>query len=497
MTYQNLPNDSTNSDRRKRLDVIKVKLRSQRPSDIFGAIIDVKRLLQENIEDHEIYEILLDAVRDNPGLRQEIRNLLEEMIQKGSKSAAGALRVLPADIQDLMSDADDEYYTGDYEKAIELYHRVLAIDPNHVRAKEQIAKAELNRIAGRPDADLPWDAVQHFRRARSYISARDFVNAMKYLDAALEAAKAKGMDFPEAENLLNSMQDLGTADEYKAKADDALKKEQWNTAWDLYSKTALLNPQDQVVKELLEGLDGLMRADALLDSLDAQPNEEKEQKEKLARVDVYLKKAEEIKALVGTSLLKNSRVRYNQCMDQYEDKGFKAFLSSRRTQTAIIAIIALLILILVVVVTLLLIERNQEPSPPPLITATSAPTSKPVTNTPVPNSTDTLIPTMTPTTQPSETPASTIINTATITPTLKPVAVAYGVLKTGTNPVEDTVTFKLIFPRLTPGQVVNILDLTPVIGYYKSSWEINGTPYEGWILKDAITIVQVTPTPGK
>lgn len=487
MTYQNIPNDSANTDRKRRLEVMQVKLRSQRPSDIFGAMLEVRKLLQINTEDQEVYEILLDAVRDNSGLRQEIRNLLEEMIQKGSKYAAGALRVLPADIRDLMADADDAYYTADYDEATELYRQVLEKDPTNVRAKEQLAKAELNRIAGMPDTELPRAAIQHFRRARSHIAARDFVAATNLLNAALEEARVRGMEFPEAEKLINSIQNLWTADEYKTKADLALKNEQWGNAWDLYNKAFLLNPYDQVAKELIGGLDNLMRADALLDSLSEQQNSDKERKEKLEKIDAFLKTAEEIKTLVSTSLLKNSRTRYAQ----YQEKGMKGAIFSKRSQ---IAIVGLLLFVFGGVTYLI---WNSIKQPPQVPGSTSLPTF-PITSA----STPTFISTLTPTLVVSFTatvpftPTINVTETTTLTPTIAPVA--YGVINinAGTNPVDDPLTGKLIFPRLELGQSVNILDLNPVRGYYKCSWEIDGTPYTGWIIKDYIDTVLNTATPG-
>jgi len=56
------------------------------------------------------------------------------------------------------------------------------------------------------------------------------------LGAAVEAAQARGMHYPDAEQLINSLQDLLIADEYKQKADLALNQEQWTDALDLYEK---------------------------------------------------------------------------------------------------------------------------------------------------------------------------------------------------------------------------------------------------------------------
>ncbi len=484
MTDQNLSTDSMNAERSRRLDVVRIKLRSQTPSAIFGAMQDIKKWLQENIEDQEIYGILLDAVRDDSRLRPEVRDLLEEMIQKGSKSAGGALRVLPADIKDLMLDADDAYYTGDYDQAIELYQNVLQQDPNNVRAKEQITKAELDRVAGKLDTGLPRAAVQYFRRARSHIAAKDFGEAMDLLSAAVEAAQGKGVEFPEAEKLLNSMQDLWTADEYKAKAELALKKEQWGSAYDFYNKASILNPDDQGIKQLVESLDGLMRADALLDSLPEKPSDE--QKEKLEKIDAYLKKAEEIKVLVNTSLLKDGRARYNK----YQSRSLRSLYVSG-TPIFISGVLILLILSLLLWKEWLPENPGLNPTPTLSWTVTVAPK-------PLPTLAPSLAPTLTVMPSATETSVPIVAPTDTSAVMLTATPFAYGRLIGGTNAMADLSTGKVI-GWFNPPQVVTLLDRVKVGAeeYYKCAWTVNGTSYEGWIRVKQIKIdAQITPTPG-
>jgi hypothetical protein len=386
---------------------------------------------------------------------------------------------------------------GEYEQAIELYQKVLKIDPENVRAREQTAKAELNRIAGRPDNDLPRAAIQYFRRARSHIAARDFGAAMNLLSAALEAARANGQDFPEAESLLNSMQDLWTADEYKAKAEVALKKEQWGTAYDLYNKAFLLNPQDHVTKELLAGLDGLMRADALLDALSDQDSGDKEYQEKLAKIDGYLKSAEEIKALVGTSLLKSCRARYNQHLG----KGGK---SLRFLRPALVAIIILLLFISTGMMiawwtemreTGLTLSTPTNAAPANLVLSTAlTPKASPLFPTPVPfTPTQTAAP-MTPTSIPN---TATITFTPTALVTVTATSLANGTLTYNANSFVDPSTWT-VNVKVPYGTDVIILEQKSFGNdqYYLCTWVQDGQPQRGWIKVDFVKIIPVTSTPG-
>jgi tetratricopeptide (TPR) repeat protein len=233
-------------------------LRSQSASDILRGMSQARYFLQENPEDGQVYEILLDAVQENHDIRDKVLNLFLEMVQKGAKVAEDAISVFPSSVEDLLADADDAYYAAEYGRAIQIYIQVLRRAPDHARAMEYLTKAETaQQDAGNLILGLPREAVQYFRRARSYLTAKDFLLAIKSLSAAVETAQAKGMAYPEAEELLKTADDYLTAEQYNEKANSALQKKQWGTFWDLYNRAILIHPQNHVIKRLInEFVDG-------------------------------------------------------------------------------------------------------------------------------------------------------------------------------------------------------------------------------------------------
>ena len=161
-------------ERSKQLSAVLIQLLSQRPSDILRGMTQVRYWLQADIEDGQVYAILLDAVHENREMREQVRSLLTQMVEKGSKAAEQALSILPSTASEILADADDAYYAAEYDQAIQLYRQVLKLAPDDERAKDHLAKAEIKRMAGETDKDLPRAALQYYRRARSHIAARDF-----------------------------------------------------------------------------------------------------------------------------------------------------------------------------------------------------------------------------------------------------------------------------------------------------------------------------------
>ena len=88
-------------------------------------------------------------------------------------------------------------------KAIQLYRQVLKRVPDNERAKDHLTKARVEKSKPREaKTELPREAIQYYRKARSYLSARDFLIAIKSLSAAVEAADVRGMKYPDAEQLV-------------------------------------------------------------------------------------------------------------------------------------------------------------------------------------------------------------------------------------------------------------------------------------------------------
>jgi tetratricopeptide (TPR) repeat protein len=190
--------------RKKQFDNVRILLSSQRPSDIWKGIDQARQWLNEDAEDHDVYGLLIDAVDKNPTIREQVRNLLTNMMKRESKMAEEAFTLLPSSKEDLLIDADDSYYAAEYERAISLYRQVLKLDPENERAKNQLAKAEIEK-PNESSTDLPREAIQYYRRARSYIAASDVKTATRMLGAAIESAHAHGMKYLEAEKLLESI----------------------------------------------------------------------------------------------------------------------------------------------------------------------------------------------------------------------------------------------------------------------------------------------------
>lgn len=220
----------------RRLAAIKIQLHSQLPIDVRHGIEQAAKLLQDDPENRDLYRLLFEAAKEVSSQRDEIKSLFERMAHNGSRQAEQVLDALGKTFitarpqtplskntekvgndneQTWLDDADDAYYAAEFDKSINLYRKVLQEDPGNKRAQQQLEKAELNRIAQRPDRKLPREAMQNYRRARSFIAARDINSAIGMLNAAIEEAQANGLHFQEAEELLGSQLNLQIASEYK------------------------------------------------------------------------------------------------------------------------------------------------------------------------------------------------------------------------------------------------------------------------------------------
>jgi hypothetical protein len=100
----------TPNKRKSQLDAVLIQLSSQRPSDVWRGMEQARQWLKEDTEDKDVYGLLLDAVQKNRDLREQVRNLLTEMMQGGSQSAEKAILALPSSLTDFIADADDAYY---------------------------------------------------------------------------------------------------------------------------------------------------------------------------------------------------------------------------------------------------------------------------------------------------------------------------------------------------------------------------------------------------
>ena len=519
----------------KRLAAIRIQLHSQLPSDVKRGMEQARKLLQDDPSNQEIYPLLLEVARESIAQREEIRSLLQSMIQKGSKPADNHLKELeviakpsqPApelkndppekedtdNKQSLIDDADDAYYATEFDKAISLYQRVLQQEPNNKRAQKQLEKSELNRIAQQPNRKLPRDAMQYYRRARSYIAATDIKSAISMLNAAVEEAHANQMKFPEAEDLLSSQQDLQIASEYKEQAIGLIQEEKWEETLELYERILKLDAQDETSKIMRSKLRNLMETEALLVTLSDPLDDELSRQEKLQKIASSLKEGEGIRNLTNTNRFTKIRAAYNLYKaeaDLHKWRGFTAiaprgrlkevqrttksknilgsddpalkFVDERIRQLQPLRITFFVVLLLILgYIFFLILNHDQDDIIPP-ITSTPTPTIAftPTDTPPLPTET------------PTHTPTPTVTSTITVTDTaLSPTQATLG--NGYVNPF-----YTLIHARETPNgkavgdltgyQVVTILEQQTVsqARWYLCQWDANGTTAQGWILAEYI-----------
>jgi len=172
-------------------------------------------------------------------------------------------------IQELIKAADDAYYATEYDRAILLYEQILELEPVNQHARQQIEKADLYRLQGNLDQKLPREAVQLYKKSRSYIREGNLPQASKLLRQAIAIANKVGLDIPEAHEILADLENILLAEDYKKKAIDALEIQQWAKAENHLINATNLDPTDNTIKILLFNLRGLLRANNLINQLNA------------------------------------------------------------------------------------------------------------------------------------------------------------------------------------------------------------------------------------
>jgi tetratricopeptide (TPR) repeat protein len=449
--------------RKPQLDAVLIQLSSQRPSDVWRGMEQIRQWLKENAEDRDVYGLLLDAVQKNRDLREQIRSTLVEMMQNGSKLAEQAILSLPSSVQDFLADANDAYYAAEYDRAIQLYRQVLRLDSENIQAKDHIAKAEIKRITGESPSGLPRVAEQYYRRARSYIAARDVVTAMNLLNAAIEAAQAKNIKYSEAEEALSNMNNLLLADDFRQKAKTALGEKQWQESLEFYNKALTLDPTNELTKKEFECLQDLLRAEAALkkrgmtkafmsigqlqNTVDAARIVMNSGNPLLSYVERQLSQIRSVRA-TGVILLLIIII-----FPLYRNGNFSGLFTSVSTDTPVIITIA-------------------TDTPEMLPTSTAQATEEViVTNTQV---LDTKMPEPTPTETLTPPPTEVILGNGYVNK---------GIASTWVEPNG------VLIERLSLNHLLIILEKKDVAEstWYRCRWDSNGVIQEGWILAEYVT----------
>lgn len=325
-------------------------------------------------------------------------------------------------------------------------------------------KRALLRYVGQSDSysSLPKDAVQHYKRARSYIGANDLSLAIMSLEMAVESASAAGRLFSDAEDLLRTLRDQLSADDLKKKAKFALELRQWNYVFELYSKAISLDPNNETMKTELKGLQDLLNSESEL---------RKKGKWWFFTDSVTLKRILE----TTKDLVDADNPIYGFVKKQYE----------RIRLSQVVGFISLMIVLIALLGSIL----KNTAQPPALVTNTFTP-SQTSTFTYTPEATVTpLISTATATVSAiGATPSSTV---PAITAT---VVQGYGILTVSFFYPVETPNGKRIEPALQGEQFLTIIGSQIDRGelWYQCMWEANGVRGEGWILG---RFIQFSPAP--
>jgi len=348
---QSNPDDkNTNGGHKNRSVAARILVGSQLPSDVRRGLAQLRSFLNEDNEDSEVYEILLLAINNNPSYRDEVLNLIKEHEQRGSRAAGEIAQKLaqqainadstdsrtkdmatvPVKKQALVDDADDAYYAAEFGRAIQLYRQVLSQEPNNQRARQQLDKAELNQLSKKAGQNLRREAMQYYRRARSFIAARDVKSAISMLNAAIEEARSHGKSFPEAEDLLASQHNLEVAVEIKQEADAFITNAQWEQALERYESVLNLDPTDELARDPREKIKELLEAEALLLSL-TEPLELQDRKGKLENIAQTIGSAEKIYNIAKSDRFRILRARHRIYKAEF-DFQVSRFKSSAKKQ---------------------------------------------------------------------------------------------------------------------------------------------------------------------
>ncbi len=245
--------------------------------DIDEAIDILAEALDQDPQNPEIHELLSQAAQRSPQLEMKVRGLMEryglemkrpEAPRPAAPAAPPAEQERPAQrppsssasavssesLNALLSDVSQAYYSGDYQRAIDLANRVLAEDPHNAQANDYRQKAEDNLLRGVvPDHRIPFDARIAYNRANSLVRAGNYDEAERlYREARDLAARAGITSWKDVEQALLDIQDLALARELLAEGDRLLAADDWDNALLKYEGAMRVVPNDPLSQERID-----------------------------------------------------------------------------------------------------------------------------------------------------------------------------------------------------------------------------------------------------
>lgn len=243
--------------------------------DIDEAIDILAEALDHDPNNQETHELLQQAAERSPHLALKVRGLLDrygldidEVGQAALPADAPRQRAAepPAPQQErtspppsgpaseLLPEVAQAYYSGDYQRTVDLANQILAQAPNNAQAQDYRQKAEDNLLRGVvPDHRIPFDARIAYNRANSLVRAGNYDEAERLYREARDLAARTGItSWKDVEQALLDIQDLALARELLAEGDRLLAADDWDGALQKYEGAMRVVPNDPLSQERID-----------------------------------------------------------------------------------------------------------------------------------------------------------------------------------------------------------------------------------------------------
>lgn len=165
------------------------------------------------------------------------------------------------DVDDLLSELTQRYYSGDYQEVVDLANRILNANPGNVTALDYRQKAEDNLIRGVvPDHRIPFEARVSYNRANSLVRAGNYDEAERLYREARDLAERAGiLTWKDAEQALLEIQDLALAREMINEGDRLMVSDSWNDALRKYEGALRVVANDPGAEERIDKVRRIMQ----------------------------------------------------------------------------------------------------------------------------------------------------------------------------------------------------------------------------------------------
>ncbi|HML20452.1 MAG TPA: SH3 domain-containing protein [Aggregatilinea sp.] len=247
--------------------------------DIDEAVDILAEALEHDPDNAETLELLHQAAERSPQLNLKVTGLLDRYDlgvapvpqapsstpaldqtpspdggSRSSTSSTGSMTSFSGAMSDLLSDVTQAYYSGDYQRAVDLSNRILSEDPDNAQAQEYRQKAEDNLLRGVvPDHRIPFDARVAYNRANSLVRAGNYDEAERLYREARDLAARSGItSWKDVEQALLDIQDLALARELLSEGDRLLAADDWDGALQKYDGALRVVPNDPMAQDRID-----------------------------------------------------------------------------------------------------------------------------------------------------------------------------------------------------------------------------------------------------